>query len=337
MRRTGVARSLSRLGFRHLRMMIAIAEEGHLLGAAQRLSVTQSAVTKALKDTESMLGIRLFDRTNRGVVPTIFGEALVTHSRMILAQLGHASEEIHDLRDGTGGHVSVGTLHSAAAVLLPKAIALLRKQRPKVIVSVIEGTDDLLLPALAIGELDFVVGRFPEAAERRDLARETLLRDTACVVVRAGHPLENRRDLSLRDLIAWDWILPRHDTTLRRQLDAAFRAQDVEPPMHAVESMSLLINRSLLTHDDYLSVWPWQAANAEREAGRLTILPIALPATVGPIGITTRKSARLSPASEHLRAILREVAVSAPRSPMVGDIPDGKSELSQIPLPEYRA
>lgn len=332
MHRSDLERFVGRLAFRHLRMLVAIAEERHLVGAAQRLNMTQSAITKALQETEALLGEPLFDRTNRGVIPTIFGQALIIHARLVLTQLGHAAEELADLKDGTGGRVAVGTLHAASASLLPSAIAALRKERPKVVVSICEGTDDLLLPALRVGELDFIVGRFPEGHPRADLLQETLLLDVACIVVRIGHPLETRGPVRLRDLLAWDWILPRQETTLRRQLDEAFRCEGIDPPAHSVESVSLLTNLGLLTEADYLSVWPWQVANAEAEAGRVSILPIALPTTAGPIGVTTRRGARLSPASEQLLEMLRSVARRTPRCPLLTAIPDGKSRLTQTPL-----
>lgn len=299
---------VGRLAFRHLRLLVAIVEEGNLVGAARRQNLTQPAVTKAVKEAEAILGIPLFDRTNRGVRPTTYCTALVSHARLVIAQLGHAGEEISDLRDGSGGRIAVGTLLAASAALLPQAIALLRKSRPKLVVSVREGTNDLLMPALRVGELDLVVGRLPEFREREALVQETLLSDIACVVVRPGHPLTERDPLRLADLVAWDWILPRYETTLRRQIDKTFRDEQLEPPTHAVESVSLLTNRGLLFDADYLAVWPWQVARVEEEAGRIAILRLKLGPTAGPIGITTRAGGRLSPAADMLVRELRSVA-----------------------------
>lgn len=138
----------SRLKIRHLRMVVAIVDEGNLVGAAKRLNMTQSAVTKALQELEALTGSKLFDRTNRGVVATIFGETLAEHARFIITQLTHAEEHLADLRDGTGGRIAIGTLLSASAELLPGAIARLRRERPRIVIRIVEGTGDVLVPAL---------------------------------------------------------------------------------------------------------------------------------------------------------------------------------------------
>lgn len=257
----------SRLTIRHLRMVVAILEEGNLVGAAGRLNMTQSAVTKALQEVEALTQATLFDRTNRGVMPTIFGETLAEHARFIITQLDHAEEHLADLRDGTGGRIAIGTLLSASAELLPGAIARLRRQRPRIVVRIVEGTNDVLIPSLRNGEIDLVVGRLSEHRERQDVEQETLMDDLACVVARSGHPLASREALVLPDLTGWDWILPPQETGLRRQVDLAFRQQGLEPPMHAVESVSLLTNRGLLVNADYLGVLPIQAARRKRHPG----------------------------------------------------------------------
>ncbi|TAN05218.1 MAG: LysR family transcriptional regulator, partial [Rhizobiaceae bacterium] len=234
------------LTMRHLRMVVAIAEEGNLVRAAKRLNMTQSAVTKALQEVETITRARLFDRTNRGVVPTLFGDTLAEHARLVLTQLAHAEEHLADLRDGKGGRVAIGTLLAASAELLPNAIVQLRRERPKLVVKVVEGTDDVLIPALRAGELDLVIGRLSERRETLSLKQEVLTEDFACVVARHGHPLTRRKHLSLAELTEWEWILPPPETNMRRQIDIAFLEEGLEPPVHAIDSVSLLTNRQLL-------------------------------------------------------------------------------------------
>jgi DNA-binding transcriptional LysR family regulator len=298
----------SRLTIRHLRMVVAIVEEGNLVRAAKHLNMTQSAVTKALQEVEALTRAKLFDRTNRGVVPTMFGNTLAEHARLVITQLAHAEEHLADLRDGTGGRVAIGTLLSASAELLPTAIARLRRGRPNLVVKIVEGTNDVLIPALRAGELDMVVGRLSEHRDRLNVIQEVLMDDIACVVARSGHPLTERPNLKLAELVAWEWILPPPEASLRRQIDIAFRQEGLEPPPHAVESVSLLTNRGLLIDADYLGVFPAQVARREAASGLLAILPVTLQATARPIGITTRANARLSPAAELLVDMLRSVA-----------------------------
>ena len=287
----------TRLSPRALRLIDAIAREGSLLRAGQCVGLTQSAVTKALQDIESACTVPLFYRTNRGVRPTPYGEILIAHARLILAQLRHAAQELADLQSGAGGRVAVGTLVSAAVSLLPQAIAAVQATRPNLIVKIVEGTNDTLIPLLRSGDLDLVVGRLPALSSREGIAEQVLCDDYAQIVVRKGHPLLARPTVALRDLLDWRWILPREETSLRRQIEEAFRQDGLLPPHYGVESVSVLANRALVLRTDYLAVWPVQLAQAEAASGLVEILPIALPTTARPIGVSTRRKGRLSPAA----------------------------------------
>jgi len=298
----------SRLTLRHLRLIDAIAREGNLLRAAQALNLTQSAVTKALQEVEASLGCPLFQRTNRGVLPTAFGQALTAHARVILTQLDHAEQELADLRFGASGTVALGTLLAASVALLPQAILRVRRERPRLSLRTVEGTNEQLMPLLRQGALDMVVGRLPVYRQRDGIVQEALGHDQAAVVVRVGHPLTAGPVPGLAALAGGDWILPLPDTTLRRQVDEAFRLAGVQAPVAGVESLSVLVTRALLLDSDMLAVWPAGLARAEAARGTVAVLPVALPATARPIGISTRAGSRLSPAAEVVIRALRGVA-----------------------------
>src|SRR5262245_41858386 len=305
---------LSRLTLKQLRLVVAVHQHLSILAASRALGMSQPAATRLIKETERSLGCALFLRGNRGVRATDRGEALVRHGKLVLAQLAHAGEELDDLAEGTGGRVAVGTLLAASARLLPAAIAALRRQRPRVAVTVLEGTNDRLVPALAAGDLDFIVGRLPEFRHRDELVHEPLLVEDSCVVVRKHHPLLRRRHpkrsrLTLADLADADWIMPPVETTLRRQVEKAFHDAGLDAPRPAVQSLSVLTNRALLLASDMVGVWPRQVVLDDVRRGLLALLPVALPATAGPIGIARRRSAMLSPAASALcDALKREAA-----------------------------
>jgi DNA-binding transcriptional LysR family regulator len=302
-----------RLKLKQLRLIAAIGEHDSVLRAAEALNISQPGATKLLKDAERDLGVALFDRTNRGVVPTDCGHALIRHAKLVLAQLSHAAEELDDLAGGTGGRVTVGTLLAASAVLLPTAIRRLREKRPRVSVAVIEGTNDRLMPALRVGDIDFVVGRLSEFRFRDEIVQEPLLHEEASVVARVGHPLARRRQLRIAALAEYEWILPPPETTLRRQVDKAFHDEGLEPPRAAVQSVSLLTNRALLLATDMIGVWPRQVVLDDVNRGVLAVLPVKLPPAAGPVGISRRRSIVLSPAAQALVAELKAVAAGLNR------------------------
>jgi len=213
-----------------------------------------------------------------------------------------------DLRDGSEGQVAIGTLLAGSAGLLPEAIVRLRQDRPNLVIRVEEATNNLLMPALRSGELDLVLGRLPEFRDREGISQEHLMNDYAQLVVRRDHPLTGRSELGLSDLLDQDWILPDPSTTLRRQIDKAFRDENLEPPAHAVETVSFLTTRRLLQLTNYLAVWPVQLARPEILGGTIMALDVPLKTTIRPVGISTRTDDLMSPAAVRLVNCLRQVA-----------------------------
>src|ERR1700681_491511 len=108
---------------RHVELIAALYECRSILKASRRLNLTQPTLTKALQDVEATLDLRLFERTNRGLEPTPYGEIFARHAKIVLAQLRHAAEELENLRVGYSGKVTVGTLLAASASVLPDASA----------------------------------------------------------------------------------------------------------------------------------------------------------------------------------------------------------------------
>lgn len=296
---------LSRLKLRQLRLLTAIADEGTVLKGSQALNIAQPAATKSIKELEDALGVQLFDRSSRGVTPTDFGQVMIKHAKLILTQLRHAGEELQSLEEGLSGRVHVGTLLAASTSLLPRALARLRERRPGIAVTVDEGTIDRLMPGLRTGDIDVVLGRLPEYREREGLRQEVLYLDTVSIMVREGHPLTQRRDLTLADLVDQAWVMPPPQTSLRRQVDHAFRHEGLEPPQDVIESVSILTNHALLMSTDMLATMPHQVGIGQ--AG-LTALPVILEGANSRIGATTHAHGELSAAARYFMAVVHEVA-----------------------------
>lgn len=298
-----------RIGLKHFRLAVVLGETRSLSRAADKLHISQPTATKLLQQLEAELRVRLFERTNRGVLPTDVGAALIRQGKLLLAHLAQTGQSIEDLVRGAGGRVVTGTLLSGASALLPTGIARLRAIRPGVMVEVIEGTNDVLMPRLLAGELDIVVGRLSEFRHREEIVREAFYAEAIHIVVRAGHPLASRTAIGIEELAAQEWILPPPQTTLRRQLDKAFHDAGISRLRCNVQSVSTLTNRHLVEHTNLLSAWPASLFDSEADRAAFTRLPVDLPLTAS-IGISRRRDAALSPAAEVLIDELRAIARS---------------------------
>lgn len=301
-------RALSRLKLRQLRLLVAAGKHQNILNAALELNISQPAATKMIKDLEADFAVLLFDRTNRGVIPTAHGTALIRHAQLIFAQLGTAAQEMEDLTEGATGRVTIGTLVAGSAKLVPAAIGRVLEARPNVAFKVVEGTNEVLMPRLRSGEIDMVVGRLPTHRHRRDLHQVELAQESINLIVGRSHPLAGRKRLRFGDLRPFGWVLPPAETTLRRQMDEVFvEAQQYQPSV-IVESVNYLTNRALLAQGKLIGVVPRQGVLLDLALEMLVKLDYTLPFGSGPIGVTHRGEDQLSPAALLFLIALQEEA-----------------------------
>ena len=98
-----VDRALIRLKLRQLRLLVAVGRHSNIQNAARELGISQPAATKMVEDLEVDFEVKLFDRRNRGVIPTVFGGTLIRHGKLIFAQVSSAAQELDDLSEGNSG------------------------------------------------------------------------------------------------------------------------------------------------------------------------------------------------------------------------------------------
>ncbi|MBB2913264.1 DNA-binding transcriptional LysR family regulator [Streptosporangium becharense] len=317
-----------RLKLRHLVLVTTIAEQGSVLRAAEHLHLAQPAVTRGLREVEQILGVELFSRGPRGVTPTLFGEAFVDHARAVQAELRRAGDRIAGLADGETGTVTVGTLLAATNVLLPRAIASLKAERPGITVIVKEGTFDSLVPRLIDGETDLVVGRLNPIEDRPGLRQIPLYNEPVTLVARAGHPAGQAR--TLPELLDYPWILPLEQTALRHELEQVFHREGLSMPGNRVECTSILTIRSLLLETDMIAALP---ALVVRTDNRLAELPVPLPSVRRSVGVTLPDARALTPAAKAMLDHLRHQAETLQRGLPAG--PEG-SDLEGSDLEGHR-
>ncbi|MFC6883147.1 MULTISPECIES: LysR substrate-binding domain-containing protein [Actinomadura] len=297
-----------RLKLRHLVLVVAIADHGSVLRAAEHLHLAQPAVTRSLREVEHILGVELFTRGPRGVTPTLFGDAFVEHARAVLAELRRAGERITGLADGDVGTVTIGTLLAGSNVLLPRAIATLKRSRPGITVVVQEATFDAQVPRLLDGEIDLILGRLNPIEDVRGLRQITLYSEPVRLVARLGHPARSRAGLTLEDLLDYPWVLPLEQTALRRELEQMFTGAGLVPPANLVECTSVLTVRTLVRDTDMIAALPELVARTDAE---IAPLPVGLEAVRRQVGVTLPAQRSLTPSArlmlDHLRQRAAEI------------------------------
>jgi DNA-binding transcriptional LysR family regulator len=291
-----------RLKLRHLVLVVAVAEHGSVLRAAEHLHLAQPAVTRSLREVEGILGVELFTRGPRGVTPTLFGDAFTEHARAVLAELRRAGERITGLADGEVGTVTIGTLLAGSNVLLPRAIAALKEERPGITVIVQEATFDAQVPRLLDGEIDLILGRLNPIDDLRGLRQITLYGEPVRLVARRGHPARSRPDLGLADLLDYPWVLPLEQTALRSELEQVFRAAGLVLPGNLVECTSVLTVRTLVRDTDMIAALPELVGRTDAD---IAPLPVPLETVRRQVGVTLPAHRAPTPSArimlDHLR------------------------------------
>ena len=299
------------LKLRHLRAIDAVASHRSLVRASAAIGLSQPALSRSLQECETALGMKLFERHARGVTPTEAGEAVWTSARRILAEIGRLEEELDRQVSASDGVIALGALPVAAVGLLPAVLAGLKLSHPRLQVRLVQGRTEELLPLLAVGELDLIIGRLYTPAAPDGFRREILYDEPITVIGRAGHPIFAQPAIERADLIRHDLVLPTMTQRVGQEVERLLDALGVMPA-HCLRSSSVGFIRELLHTTDMLTICPRMMMGGDLRRGTLRVVPITLGDTPRPAGVI-RAAGRPTPANaetlvSELRQYLAEMA-----------------------------
>ena len=309
------------LNTRQLTLLVHLDKDPRLSRAASATGLTQSAASKLLRQVETALDVKLFERHARGVVPTRYGEILLRHARLALSELALAHDGILALKSGLSGKAAVGTVTHPGTSLVPLAVARMKQLHAGIVINVDVDSSRPLVQRLLQGALDIVVGREFDPQGVDEVVYEPLAGDEPHVIIAsARHPLAGRKDLQLEDLIEQPWILPPAGSLLREKVAAKLVERGLPLPTNIVETASLPVITALLQQSNMIAALPEEAVQSLCEAGHLSVLVGDLTLGVGAFGLITRRHHKLSQAAQLMLCTLRELAgqVYDHRGPVVG-------------------
>lgn len=285
--------------------LIAVAELESFTRAAQQLGLAQPTVHRSATMLEHAAGVRLFERTAHGLIATRAARQLALAARLAFAEMDQATAELGALAGREVGRIVIGALPLSRSGFLPRALVEFRARHPTFPFEVIDGRYDELLTALRRGEIDLMLGALRLPAPTEDIHQDRLFDDSVVIVARPGHPVLADGPLDPARLAAYPWVLPRRPTPIRATLDAFMAGH---PPRSIIETSSVITMREILRQSDHLGALSRQQAQTPAEAHALTILPVEVPNSRRPIGLTTRSLWEPTALQREFLAILHEVA-----------------------------
>jgi LysR family transcriptional regulator, carnitine catabolism transcriptional activator len=280
------------LNFRHLQAFITVARLNSFTRAAKVLNLSQPALTKQVGQLEETLGIRLFDRDTRTVVLTQIGKEISPVISQLLREVEGVLFDAREVAAKNRGIVRVAALPSLCSTILPTSLARFREIHPGISVALRDVVAERVLSLVRAEEVDFGVGTM--LGKDTDVRFSKLLTDRMVAGLPAGHPLEQRKTVTLRQLVRYPLVLMAAGSSVRTLLDEAFASigQLIKP---AYEATYMSTTAAMVQAGLGVTILP---SSAMKELTGLVTRPISQPAITRELGILDKAGRSLSPAAE---------------------------------------
>lgn len=288
--------------------LAAVVQHRNFTVAARARQLSQPTVHRAARELERLLGVALFEKTSFGVVPTREAEKLARRAKLAFAEIAQAHAEVNALSGGEQGRTVVGALPLARSFLIPNALIDFAAEFPEHGVSIVEGAYEYLMSGLRSGEVDFLIGALRDPASLSGVVQRHLFDDQLAIIVRSGHPLAQKKRVSVGALSRYPWIAPRVGSPLRVHFNALFANAGAAEPHRPIECNSLVAARALLLESDRIMLLSAHQIHYELKAGMLVTLPHPAGRVVRPIGLTMRHDWHPTSAQQRLLDLLQERA-----------------------------
>jgi DNA-binding transcriptional LysR family regulator len=294
----------SGLKMNHLQLILAIEDHKQISAAADALNISQPAASRLLGEIEAILKVPLCARVARGVELTQYGETLARRARTIFLELRETAREINELKTGSGGSVSIGSVTGPALNLAVPAIRQVSTAYPGIEIDLQIENSTVLVRELLAARHDFVLGRIPDDQNRRLFNFVEIGAENVCLIVREGHPLLENPTVSTSDLPLYDWVFQPPGTLLRRAVEDSFLSAGIPLPATVINTSSTILTVAIVCNSNAIAAVARDVATLISDngtaAGAIRILPADFDITIRPFGVITARGRDLPPSARLL-------------------------------------
>jgi DNA-binding transcriptional LysR family regulator len=263
-----------------------------------------------IANLEHGIGVRLLDRSPKGVEPTRYGEALLKRTLVVFDELKQGIQDIEHLEDPTSGEIRIASPLAIAFTIIPHVFERFAKRYPRVVLhfdEIASASATRNFRDLRDRKYDLILGRGlpsqPENSRAGDLIVEPLFDDQ--LVVAAGAPNKwgaRRRQIDLEELVDEPWIMQAPHSWNHRVLSEACHARGVAMPRASLVTLSMSVITHFLEGGQYITAMPRSVAQFKS----LKVLPVDLPPRPWPVNLVTLRNRTLSPVVERFIECARE-------------------------------
>ena len=291
---------MTNLPLRQVATFVCLAETQSFRRAAERLRLSQPAVSAHIRELERQVGVALVHRTTRHVSLTTEGNAFAIRARRALDELAMASEDLRELAAVHRGRVTVACIVPMMASVVPKVIQRINQLHPGLEIEIWDVLSGQLDPLIARGEADLALGPRPSDP---NLTFTLLERDQFVAAVPVGHPLAGRGTITLRELLAYPLITTSRNTNARKVLERAINQahQTLRPQFELVHHFSV---GKMMDAGLGVTVLPRSAVPILASRNIVTV-EMKSPRISRDLGMITRREYQFSPAAQAFVSVLK--------------------------------
>lgn len=306
-------RIAQRLKLRDLNTLRVVAERRSMAKAAKELGLTQPAVSKAIAEMERTLGVRLLDRSSRGIEPTVYGHTLLKWCGVVSDDLHQAVTELRFLADSNAGELKIGAIAPMLQGLLPAILDRVSYRYPRITFEIMPGRSaSEQYRDLRERNIDLIIGRLVTVIEEDDLQIERLFEEPMHVVAGINSRWAHRRSIRLAELVNESWIFPRPEPgpelVAWSWVVEAFRESGLNVPRTRFSTTAVPLQIAMLSTGRHLAMLPRSLICFGGKQLGIQILPVKVPVRPPPVGIVTLKKRTISPVARLFIECAREVA-----------------------------
>ncbi len=247
-----------------LRQFLAVAETQNITRAAERIGLSQPALSRSISRLEEELGQPVFERQTRKVILTDAGQLLHSRAQQIVAIVEDTKAEISD--DGESGRIRLAAIPTIAPFYLPELLQRFAKDNPKATVTVQEDTTDNLLKCCTQGEVDLAIVALPITAKYLEV--ENLFEEELHLVLPTDHPLADKKQIRMSDIEPLPFVLLDEAHCLSDNIRTFCRQRSFNPV--SVERTSQLATvQELVSLNHGVSMVPTMAVTLDDSDRRL--------------------------------------------------------------------
>lgn len=214
----------------HFEYFKQLAKSENMSETAKTLNVSQSALSRSIKNLEKELGVPLFNRIGRTIKLNKYGTEFLQTTNNIMSEMEIYRSNIINSTHAYHGKLTIGFLHSVGVTYISEFLKSFKLKFPDIQLKLVQNNAKNLLKMVDDGEADIVITTVSEITQNTQF--EPLLKEALYVTLNETHPLAQRTEISIKELIDEKFILLKQDYVLREQVDEIFKAYEFSPEIN---------------------------------------------------------------------------------------------------------